>query len=193
MTVLLPPGALTTQQPTGYYNLEQLAAIWVRAGGKASQAPMAAAIAMAESGGNPNAINHNTDGSIDRGLWQVNSVHGAQSTLDPLANAKAAVAISSNGSNWNPWVTFKNKKYQQYLSGAQTAAAPLQNDPVTNAASGVANTVSDAVSGLGAIGTALSDIAKIINFVFSYRFIYVISGGVLLLAALWMIMHEQGM
>jgi hypothetical protein len=67
---------------------------------------MAASIALAESGGNPNAINNNNpNGTIDRGLWQINSVHGSQSTLDPLANARAAVAISHGGTNWRPWCT----------------------------------------------------------------------------------------
>jgi hypothetical protein len=67
---------------------------------------MAAAIAMAESGGNPNAVNgSNSNGSTDRGLWQINSIHGSQSTLDPLANARAAVGISKGGTDWRPWCT----------------------------------------------------------------------------------------
>jgi hypothetical protein len=71
---------------------------------------MAAAIAMAESGGNPNATNINqggsAPGSADRGLWQINSqFHPAQSTYDPLQNAKGAILISNNGANWQPWCT----------------------------------------------------------------------------------------
>ena len=64
---------------------------------------MAAEIARAESGGNPGAISA-TD---DLGLWQINkAAHPAQATLDPAANAKAAVSISSDGSNWSAWTTF---------------------------------------------------------------------------------------
>lgn len=88
------------------YSRSQLEALWVQAGGNSANARMAAAIALAESGGNPNAVNDkNTNGSIDRGLWQINSVHGALSVLDPLANARAAVQISKNGSDWHPWCT----------------------------------------------------------------------------------------
>lgn len=87
------------------YNFAQLESIWTQAGGNPVAAPMAAAIALAESGGNPNASNANGNGTIDRGLWQINSIHGAQSTFDITANARGAVAISSNGSNWRPWCT----------------------------------------------------------------------------------------
>lgn len=85
------------------YTFDQLKALWISAGGNATAAAVAAAVALAESGGNPNAFNGNGGRSQDRGLWQINSVHGAQSTFDPMANARAAVAISNNGSNWKPW------------------------------------------------------------------------------------------
>lgn len=87
------------------YTYGQLEQIWISAGGNPGAASVAAAIAMAESGGNPNATNVNTNGSIDRGLWQINSIHGSQSTFDPMGNARSAIAISNNGSNWAPWCT----------------------------------------------------------------------------------------
>lgn len=99
------------------YSYGQLEQTWISAGGDPSQASMAAAIALAESGGNPNSVGHNTNGSLDRGLWQINTVHGAQSTLDPMANARAAVSISNNGRNWNPWVTYWKGSYKKYLQG----------------------------------------------------------------------------
>jgi cell wall-associated NlpC family hydrolase len=97
------------------YTYAQLKQLWIRAGGSAYWAPVAAAIAKAESGGNPSTINRNTNGSIDRGLWQINSVHGNLSTTNPLANAKAAVKISNNGTNWDPWSAFSNGSYEKYL------------------------------------------------------------------------------
>src|ERR1044072_4069643 len=36
---------------------------------------LAVAIALAESGCNPAALGHNTNGTTDRGLWQINSIH----------------------------------------------------------------------------------------------------------------------
>lgn len=84
---------------------QQIESLWTQAGGNPQQASMASAIALAESGGRTDASNTNDNGTIDRGLWQINSIHGGQSTFDPLANARAAVSISANGSNWRPWCT----------------------------------------------------------------------------------------
>lgn len=83
------------------YNYAQLEQLWINASGNPQVAKIAAAVALAESGGNPNAISP----SNDYGLWQINIIHGAQATLDVMANARAAVAISNNGSNWGPWCT----------------------------------------------------------------------------------------
>jgi hypothetical protein len=105
-----PPGGAG-----GRYSYGQLQDLWVSAGGKPASKKIAAAIALAESGGVVKATNHNSNGSTDRGLWQINSIHGSQSTFDPMANARAAVAISSNGSNWNPWVTYKTGAYRKFL------------------------------------------------------------------------------
>lgn len=102
------------------YTVPQLISLWIQAGGSALYAPVAAAIAMAESGGNPNAVNSsNSNGSTDRGLWQINSIHGSQSTLDPVANARAAVAISKGGTDWRPWcVAWSNGKCGGTFLGA---------------------------------------------------------------------------
>lgn len=99
------------------YTYAQLEGIWINNGGNKLYAPIAAAIAMAESGGKSDATNDNTNGSTDRGLWQINSIWGALSTYDVNANAKAAVQISNNGTNWKPWVTYTTGKYLQFLQG----------------------------------------------------------------------------
>lgn len=115
------------------YSFAQLKDLWMQAGGNPQAAEMAAAIAMAESGGKSDATNTNPDGSIDRGLWQINSVHGSLSTLDPMANAKAAVQISQNGSTWRPWCTAwsgpcsgtylaDSAPYRKFLGGGSTGA-----------------------------------------------------------------------
>ena len=100
----------------GNWGKGQIMQLWNSQGGNQGSANLAAAIALGESGGNPNAINHNTNGTIDRGLWQINSIHGALSTLDPAGNARAAVQISGNGSDWTPWVVYNRGLYQQYLA-----------------------------------------------------------------------------
>ncbi|WP_124303074.1 transglycosylase SLT domain-containing protein [Pseudomonas chlororaphis] len=53
-----------------------LASCWVEAGDRYSIEPeLLYAIAQVESGLNPGALNHNTDGSQDVGLMQINSIH----------------------------------------------------------------------------------------------------------------------
>ncbi len=69
-----------------------------------SATPQALAIIKCESGGNPNATNHNSNGSTDRGLFQINSCHGANSTYNVEANIAYAYKLSRGGRNWSPWV-----------------------------------------------------------------------------------------
>lgn len=86
---------------------------------------LAAAVAMAESSGNPRAYNRNSNGSVDRGLWQVNSIHGYSGTRlnDPQYNAAAALAISSGGRDFSPWVAYKSGAYKRYLPAGYRAGA----------------------------------------------------------------------
>lgn len=97
--------------PHGVLDCSQLEQLWERAGGSPSAAFMAAEIARAESSGRENATDRDSDGTVDRGLWQVNSVHGSLSTYDVLANAKAAVYLSRDGTDWNDWVTYHRETY----------------------------------------------------------------------------------
>ena len=63
---------------------------------------------MAESGGNQNALSP-TD---DYGYWQINASHGpAMATFNALGNAKAAIAVSSDGNDWAPWTTYVDGAY----------------------------------------------------------------------------------
>lgn len=105
----------------GDYGIDQLKGLARGEGLSDGNASIAAAVAMAESGGDPKASNRNTDGSIDRGLWQINSVHGALSTFDVAGNTRAMDRISRNGTTWTPWVTFKTGAYRKFLPAAQRA------------------------------------------------------------------------
>lgn len=133
-----------------FWSYAQLEWLWIHQSGPADKAALAAAVAVAESGGGQNSVNVNSDGSTDRGLWQINSVHGALSTFDPYLNVNAAIGISNNGSNWNAWTTYTNGLVHVQSgiapasgppSGAGTpspAGSPLPNvsattDPITNA------------------------------------------------------------
>jgi hypothetical protein len=85
----------------GIYSPSQLGALWLQAGGSPAAEGTAECIAHFESGGNANAISP-TD---DFGLWQINGSHGALATLNPASNARAAVIISDDGTDWGPWTT----------------------------------------------------------------------------------------
>jgi len=93
--------------PGGMYACSALEQLWEQAGGSSAHAFIAAEIAMAESGGNANAISPTND----FGLWQINGSNGALATLNPLQNAKSAVALSGNGTNWGPWTTYHSGAY----------------------------------------------------------------------------------
>lgn len=108
------------------YTYGQLRDLWVRAGGRADQADMAAAVAMAESGGRNVRSKPNTNGTTDVGPWQINTVHGPLASLDPLTNARAAVSLSANGTNWRPWCT-------AWTGSCSGTYAPNGNTPVGNA------------------------------------------------------------
>jgi LysM repeat protein len=93
---------------SGNLGCSGLEALWVAAGGAKSHAFVAAEIAMAESGGRQYAHSPTND----FGYWQINGVHGAMATYNPIRNAKAAIAISSNGRNWRPWTTYVTGAYR---------------------------------------------------------------------------------
>jgi hypothetical protein len=95
----------------GALDCSQLEALWESAGGPASAAFMAAEIAEAESSGQQYATNANSNGTVDRGYWQINSSHGPLSTFDAYGNARAAVLISSDGTDWTPWTTYNTGAY----------------------------------------------------------------------------------
>ena len=96
----------------GTLSCSGLEALWESAGGSSSTAFMAAEIATAESGGRQYATDDDGNDSVDRGYWQVNSIWGGGSTYDAAGNARAAVQISDDGTNWSPWVTYQTGAYQ---------------------------------------------------------------------------------
>jgi hypothetical protein len=104
------------------YTYGQLEQLWISAGGPRALAPLMAAIALAESGGNPEATNPTDNGGTQTswGLWQVSDgTHNqpVQGILEPLVNAKAAVAkYKSQG--LRAWGTYDSGAYEQYYQGS---------------------------------------------------------------------------
>ena len=97
-------GSTTLSGTLSCSGLEQL---WESAGGNPADAFMAAEIAMAESGGNQYAHSP-TD---DFGYWQINVSNGALATYDAYGNARAAITISHDGTDWYPWTTYTSGAY----------------------------------------------------------------------------------
>lgn len=90
-------------------SIADLQALALSVGVPPAEVPTAAAIAMAESSGNPRAVGDlNVGGSY--GLWQINRAahpqYDEQDLFDPTYNAKAMLAVSNGGSNWGPWSTW---------------------------------------------------------------------------------------
>jgi len=105
------PRQAAASVPGGTLSCRGLGSLWESAGGSPAAAFTAAEIARAESGGRQYASLYNTNGTTDRGYWQINSVHGALSTFDAAGNARAAVRISHDGRDWSPWVTYQTGAY----------------------------------------------------------------------------------
>jgi Lysozyme like domain len=108
----------------GILNDKQLVSVASGAGFRGQNLIIAVAVVLAESGGDSNAVNTaNANGSTDRGLWQINSIHTqfvVAKLFDPAYNASAAYTISG-GYNWKPWSTYNNGRYLAFMARASTA------------------------------------------------------------------------
>jgi Lysozyme like domain len=117
--------------PTGgegrgnHYTYAQLMGLWINNGGARAKAPLAAAIAEAESSGWSGVTSDNPDGGTNVGLWQLDTKgkgagHSLTQLTDPAVNARVAVAGSSNGQDWSAWETFTSGAYRRFLSPRTT-------------------------------------------------------------------------
>lgn len=82
---------------------QQVQNIWISAGGNPQASSMAAAVADATSGLNPNAIRNLPNGQQAIGLWGLPKNGQPPGSTDPTANARAAIQLSSNGTDWSQW------------------------------------------------------------------------------------------
>jgi hypothetical protein len=99
------------------------------------QIVVAVAVALAESSCNPTAKGSNgptsgcPNGSVDRGLWQINSCYHSE-VSDACAyqiqcNANAAFNISSGGTNWSPWSTYNSGAWRSHIDTAKAAVVNI--------------------------------------------------------------------
>jgi hypothetical protein len=132
------------------YTYGQLETLWTNAGGSKALAPLMAAIALAESSGNPGALNTTDNGGTQTsvGLWQVsNGTHSyPASWTTPAGNAAEAVAkYKSQG--LGAWGTYTSGAYYQYYQGDTPASALPQGGGSSGAGTQQAQTDSAIVPG----------------------------------------------
>jgi lysozyme-like protein len=127
-TISVYQGSAGTLTPAG------IATLALQHGCSAAAAPVATAVAMAESGGSPSAQG---DVSLmtpvwdwSAGLWQIRGLRASRGTgalrdsvanQDAAKNASAMYVISSGCTDWGPWSTYNNGAYQQFLGIATQA------------------------------------------------------------------------
>lgn len=108
----------------------QVAALVKAAGFPASVHVTMVAISRAESGWNTTAINTaNSNGSVDRGLFQVNSIHGFDPNRllnDAQFNTQCAKQIYDK-QGLGAWAVYNSGKYQDYVAEARQAVAQADN------------------------------------------------------------------
>jgi hypothetical protein len=104
------------------FSMTQIVALWVKAGGPLSTAPMAVARAWSESTGRADVTSGNPDGGTNVGIWQldtrgVGSGHSVAELQQPLTNAQITVKATNGGRDWGQWAD----NWQSDI-GAATAA-----------------------------------------------------------------------
>lgn len=118
------------------YSYAQLESLWISAGGSRATAPIAAAIAEAESGGNSDSYNpKDTNGWPSAGLWQINNGAPAPAGWsNPATNARMAVAkynasLKAKGNGWLPWGTYTSGAYKAFLNSKTTPDPNVPGSP----------------------------------------------------------------
>ena len=120
------------------FTYAQLQGLWIAAGGPRAVAPVAGAIALAESSGCSTAQNpsDNNGTQTSWGLWQISDgTHNppVANIYDPAVNAQQAVAkYQGAGNTFAPWGTYTSGAYKAYVNGSTTPDIPA----ASSAASG---------------------------------------------------------
>jgi len=148
-------------------------------GQRHSQLAVAVAIALAESGGDSQAMNAASGAT---GLWQIHP--GGDQYLNAQTNAETAFAkYRGAGDRFTPWTTFTTKTYLVKLPQAEAAVKATYSPGLRAPGGGVLH---DVLNFTGNIG---HDLAAIFGWITSgetwIRLGEVLGGAILLLFALW--------
>jgi hypothetical protein len=167
-----------------------------KAGLPDSSAKVAAAIAMAESGGDPNVHNTNkSTGDDSYGLWQINMLGsmGPQrrkqfgilvdsQLIDPTQNAHAMASLSQQGRSFAPWTTYTTtdatRSYKRFMGNTVTDTGKDYNQSILQQHTGIS--VPDPLSGLASIGDATTKTAHWISDSRNWIRVGYVAGGTIL-------------
>lgn len=186
-------------------NQSQLYTLARNAGLTDSRAKTAAAIAMAESGGNENS--HNATPPDDSyGPWQINmfgslgpsrraiyNLTANTDLYDPTVNARVMSALSSQGQNFRPWTTYTRGTYKQYLNNPVSIVAVNLPDGATtpdllswtNILTNPFGTITDTTSAARTAGALLVKTAAWTSNPKNWlRVVYVVGGAVAAIAGI---------
>jgi len=174
----------------------QIASAMRSAGWPENAIPMGVAIALAESGGNPSAVNNsNRNGSRDYGLFQINSVHKSLlkqgNWANPVDNARMALKVYRDaGNSWKPWATFNHGSYRKFYK-ANVGSANISGDGKDDGFwQGAGKGISD-VSGAGAnIVTSAFTLGYIGDQAFWKRFGIAALAILLIIIGVWIVFRQ---
>lgn len=174
----------------------ELYTLALREGLTPDRARVAAAIAMAESGGDPNAHNTNrATGDDSYGAWQINmlgamgperlqkfGITDYDQLYNPAINAHAMAVLSRKGEDFNDWSAFKNGTYLKFMGA--TVAESKDQSWLSKVGDAITGPVDATKAGVEAIGKTAHWVSDSRNWV---RVGYVVGGGILAIAGLVMI------
>ncbi len=184
---------------------QSLSQMMLNAGFPASAIPAGLAIAQAESGNNPNATNHNTNGTTDYGLFQINSIHtsilNSGQWNNPQDNVDMAYQVwKAAGGSWTPWTTYTSGTYRRYLGTTDALISPSA-PPGTSSTGGAANPSwvgpflkwwwgGDSASSVGSGVNTSAGTASFLPPRFGRHLLWVILGILLILAGLLILFRK---
>lgn len=115
-------GGKSSRKPAGQrFTKPELMALAARAG--FPDPNLAAAVAMGESNGNPDAINPGKPGQkhpeYSIGLWQINTLahpqYDPRRLHDPEYNARCAFEVFTKAHGFTPWGAYTDGSYKKFL------------------------------------------------------------------------------
>lgn len=187
--------------PNQTFSFADLVDLAKQAGLDDAKAKVAAAIALAESGGrsgnhNPNAFT----GDNSYGLWQINmlgplqagrlkafGIPNNEALYDPLTNAKAMAKISGNGSSFSAWSTYLNNAYTRYTGGSNSPASTRDNN---SGGTGVSTSAAAPAAAKSSMPTNWLEWGGWLGS-HTWQIGFVIIGGVMIVAGVAMYFHHD--